>query len=50
MRQALDHARAAAFDPGPFEEVELDAGHWLIQEEPGRVVAAVMDHLRAQAL
>ena len=36
------------FVTGPFEEVELDAGHWLIQEEPGRVVDAVMGHLRAQ--
>lgn len=35
------------FVTGPFEEVELDAGHWLIQEEPGKVVDAVMDHLRA---
>jgi pimeloyl-ACP methyl ester carboxylesterase len=36
------------FVTGPFEEVELDAGHWLIQEEPGRVVYAVMTHLQAQ--
>ena len=36
------------FATGPFEEVELDAGHWLIQEEPGRVVDAVMRHLHAQ--
>ncbi len=38
------------FATGPFEEVELDAGHWLIQEEPEEVVNAVMAHLRAQAL
>ena len=37
------------FATGPFEEVELDAGHWLIQEEPGKVVDAVMNHLRAAA-
>jgi pimeloyl-ACP methyl ester carboxylesterase len=33
------------FATGPFEEVELDAGHWLIQEEPAAVVDAVMAHL-----
>ncbi len=38
------------FVTGPFEEVELDAGHWLIQEEPGKVVHAVRTHLRAQPL
>ena len=36
------------FVTGSFEEVELDAGHWLIQEEPEQVVRAVMDHLRAR--
>ena len=36
------------FVTGPFEEVELDAGHWLIQEQPERVVDAVTDHLRAR--
>jgi pimeloyl-ACP methyl ester carboxylesterase len=38
------------FVTGPFEEVELDAGHWLIQEEPQLVVDTVMAHLRAQTL
>jgi pimeloyl-ACP methyl ester carboxylesterase len=37
------------FVTGPFEEVELDAGHWLIEEEPEQVVDIVMGHLRAQA-
>jgi pimeloyl-ACP methyl ester carboxylesterase len=37
------------FVTGPFEEVELDAGHWLIEEEPQEVVDIVMTHLRAQA-
>jgi pimeloyl-ACP methyl ester carboxylesterase len=33
---------------GPFESIELSAGHWLIQEEPDRVVDAVMTHLKRQ--
>ena len=32
-----------------FREVELDAGHWLIEEEPEQVVDIVMGHLRAQS-
>ncbi len=36
------------FVTGPYEAIEFDAGHWLMQEEPGRVVWAVMDHLRGQ--
>ncbi len=34
------------FATGPYQEVELDAGHWLIQEQPERVVEVVMKHLR----
>jgi pimeloyl-ACP methyl ester carboxylesterase len=37
------------FVTGPFEEVELGAGHWLIEEEPKVVVDTIMGHLRAQA-
>ncbi len=36
------------FATGPFEEVELDAGHWLIQAHPTTVVDAVLRHLAAQ--
>ncbi len=31
---------------GPYEELELDAGHWLMQEQTEAVVAAVLAHLR----
>lgn len=37
------------FVTGPFREVELDAGHWLIQDQPEATVEAVMTHLRSQA-
>ncbi len=33
---------------GPFESIELSAGHWLIEEQPDRVVDAIMTHLRRQ--
>jgi pimeloyl-ACP methyl ester carboxylesterase len=36
------------FIKGPYEELPLDAGHWLMQEEPEAVTAAVMEHLQAQ--
>jgi pimeloyl-ACP methyl ester carboxylesterase len=42
-------AHQERFVTGSYEAIELDAGHWLMQEEPGRVVWAVMDHLRANA-
>jgi pimeloyl-ACP methyl ester carboxylesterase len=35
------------FVTGPFEQIELDASHWLIQEQPDAVVEAVMNHLSA---
>lgn len=34
------------FMTGPYEELELDAGHWLMQEQTGAVVASVLAHLR----
>ncbi len=34
------------FATGRYEEIELDAGHWLMQEQPERTVEAVMQHLR----
>jgi hypothetical protein len=30
---------------GPYQVVELDAGHWLVQEQPESVTVAVMEHL-----
>ena len=36
-----------AFMKGPYTFVELDAGHWLIQEQPQQVIESVLSHLRA---
>jgi hypothetical protein len=30
--------------------VELDAGHWLIQEQPQRVIDSVLTHIRANPM
>jgi pimeloyl-ACP methyl ester carboxylesterase len=35
----------APFMKGPYTFIELDAGHWLIQEEPAKVTAAIIAHL-----
>lgn len=32
---------------GPLREIELDAGHWLMEEETTTVVRAVLEHLQA---
>jgi pimeloyl-ACP methyl ester carboxylesterase len=37
---------AAAYMRGPYNFVELDAGHWLIQEQPQRVGDEILAHLR----
>jgi pimeloyl-ACP methyl ester carboxylesterase len=37
------------FVTGPFKVVDVDAGHWLMQEETEEVVEVVMTHLLAQA-
>jgi pimeloyl-ACP methyl ester carboxylesterase len=37
------------FVTGPFEVVDVDAGHWLMQEETEQVVQVVMTHLVAHA-
>lgn len=39
----------ARFVTGPFRQVEVDTGHWLIQEQPQATVEAVMTHLREHA-
>ncbi|MEO6043787.1 MAG: alpha/beta hydrolase [Tepidiformaceae bacterium] len=41
---------AAAYMKGPYRFVELDAGHWLIQEKPDEVIAEVTGHLKANRL
>lgn len=40
-------ARLPAFVKGRLESIELDAGHWLIQDEEDAVVDAVMRHLES---
>ena len=42
-RMSLD--LGAHYMTGPYEVVELDAGHWLVQEQPEAVTSAVMEHL-----
>ncbi|MEP7216148.1 MAG: alpha/beta fold hydrolase [Anaerolineaceae bacterium] len=41
---------AAAYMKGPYKFVELDAGHWLIQEKPTEVIAEIISHLKANSL
>jgi pimeloyl-ACP methyl ester carboxylesterase len=43
-RQAVENA--AAYMRGRYTFVELDAGHWLIQEQPQRVGDEILAHLR----
>jgi pimeloyl-ACP methyl ester carboxylesterase len=42
--------RTAPYMRGPYRLVELDAGHWLIQEDPERVYREILDHLRANRM
>lgn len=39
-----------AFMKGPYTFVEIDAGHWLIQEQPERVSNEILAHLRAHPI
>ncbi len=39
----------ARFVTGPYRQLEVDAGHWLIQEQPQATVEAVMTHLQEHA-
>jgi pimeloyl-ACP methyl ester carboxylesterase len=41
--RALELARE--YMRGPYEVVELDAGHWLAQERPAEVREAIVRHL-----
>jgi pimeloyl-ACP methyl ester carboxylesterase len=41
---------AVEYMRGPYRVVELDAGHWLAQEQPKRVEDEVLAHLRANAI
>ena len=42
-RVAVDTQRS--FMQGPFTEIELDTGHWLMATEPTRVTTAILEHL-----
>jgi pimeloyl-ACP methyl ester carboxylesterase len=42
--------RTAPYMRGPYRVMELDAGHWLIQEAPERVYREILDHLRANRM
>lgn len=42
-RTAID--AAPAYMNGPYEFVELDAGHWLVQEQPDGVERLILGHL-----
>ncbi len=47
-RGAVDGARR--YMQGPYEFVELDAGHWLVQDEPDIVFAHLLRHLKRHPL
>jgi pimeloyl-ACP methyl ester carboxylesterase len=42
--------RAAPLMRGPYRVAELDAGHWLAQQQPDRVRDEILAHLRANRL
>jgi pimeloyl-ACP methyl ester carboxylesterase len=42
--------RTEQYMKGPYRLVELDAGHWLIQEEPDRVHHEILGHLRSHRI
>jgi pimeloyl-ACP methyl ester carboxylesterase len=41
---------AAKYMTGPYRRVDLDAGHWLVQEQPEQVRDEVLRHLKENAL
>jgi pimeloyl-ACP methyl ester carboxylesterase len=41
---------AGEYMTGPYEVVELDAGHWLAQERPAEVRDAIVAHLRNNSI
>ena len=42
--------RTAPYMKGPYRLVELNAGHWLVQEEPERVHDEILSHLKSNPL
>ncbi|MDK1024743.1 MAG: alpha/beta hydrolase [Gammaproteobacteria bacterium] len=41
---------AAEYMTGPYRFVEMDAGHWLMQEAKDQVIAEILNHLQANPL
>jgi pimeloyl-ACP methyl ester carboxylesterase len=41
---------AANHMAGPYKFVEMDAGHWLMQEKPNEVATEILAHLRANPM
>lgn len=46
-RKAVENS--LAYMRGPFSLVELEAGHWLVQEQPERVRDEILQHLKANS-
>ena len=42
--------RTGQYMTGPYRLAELDAGHWLVQEQPGRVHDEILGHLRSNRM
>jgi len=42
--------RTEQYMKGPYRLVELNAGHWLIQEEPDRVHGEILGHLKSNRM
>jgi len=42
--------RTAQYMKGTYRLVELNAGHWLVQEEPERIHDEILQHLQANPL
>jgi pimeloyl-ACP methyl ester carboxylesterase len=47
---SLAYQLAPVHMTGPYRVVDLDAGHWLVQDQPEQVHAEVLGHLRANPL
>ena len=41
---------AAKYMTGPYRRVDLDAGHWLVQEQPEQVTDEILRHLKENPL
>ncbi len=48
--RAMSVDGAAQYMTGPYRRVDLDAGHWLVQEQPDQVRDEILVHLKENAL